>query len=355
MKININTKIGSWIYPLLLIGFTLFTIGSYQYSASAKQGTSTTNTIIASDVLPSWNNTPIKKNIINFVMQVTNPNSPDYVPPAERIATFDNDGTLWAEQPMAFQIFFIVDRIKALAPQHPEWKTKEPFASLLKGTDKTSNPININSLSSVMELMKATQAGISPEEFVKIAAEWLATAKHPTTNRLFTDMVYQPMLELLDYLRANEFKIYIVSGGSCDFIRAFSEKTYGVPPEQVIGSSLKTTFEINNGKPVIMSMPELNFSAAGNNKPIAIQDIIGRRPVASFGNSDNDQPMLQWTGAGAGARFCLYVHHTDAEREWSYDRVSADRFDKGLDEAVAKGWAIVDMKNDWKIIYPYEK
>jgi hypothetical protein len=310
------------------------------------------NTAFAADPLPSWNDTAHKKAIVNFVEEVTKEGSPNFVPPAERIATFDNDGTLWTEQPLAFQGYFIFDRIKALAPQHPEWISKEPFASVLKGDMKSALAGGDHAL---LEMFIATQSGITTDEFEKLVTDWIATARHPKTKRLYTEMVYQPMLELLAYLRANGFKTYIVSGGSIDFMRPWSEKVYGVPPEQVIGSSIKTKFELRSGIPVLVGMPELNFIDAGNGKPVGIQSHIGRRPIASSGNSDNDLPMMQWTAAGSGARFCLYVHHTDAEREWAYDRKSIDPFDKGLDEALAKGWTVVDMKNDWKIIYPFEK
>jgi phosphoserine phosphatase len=307
---------------------------------------------IAADPLPSWNDTPQRKAIVTFVEKVTKEGSPNFVPLAERIATFDNDGTLWTEQPLAFQCYFIIDRIKALAPQHPEWKSKEPFASILKGDMKSALAGGDKAL---LAMLIATQSGITTDEFEKLVTDWITTARNPQTKRLYTEMVFQPMLELLAYLRANGFKTYIVSGGSSDFIRPWSEKVYGVPPEQIIGSSLKTKFELRNGIPEVVGMPELNLITAGNDKPVGIQSHIGRRPIASFGNSDNDLPMMQWTAAGNGARFCLYVHHTDAKREWAYDRKSPDPFDKGLDQALAKGWTIVDMKNDWKIIYAFEK
>ncbi|MGA3086768.1 MAG: HAD family hydrolase [Thermodesulfobacteriota bacterium] len=310
------------------------------------------NTVFASDLLPSWNDTAPKQAIIAFVEEATKPDSRNFVPVEERIATFDNDGTLWTEQPLPFQCYFLFDRIKALAPQHPEWISKDPFASVLKGD---MNSALAGGMSALTEMIIATQSGITTDEFEKLVTDWITTARHPQTKRLFTEMVFQPMLELLAYLRANGFKTYLVSGGSSDFMRPWVEKVYGIVPEQVIGSSLKTNFELRNGIPVILSMPELNFISAGNGKPVGIQSHVGRRQIASFGNSDNDLPMMQWTAAGSKARFCLYVHHTDAEREWAYDRKSSDPFDKGLDEALAKGWTVVDMKNDWKIIYPFEK
>lgn len=306
----------------------------------------------AGDPLPSWQDTAPKKAIVAFVEEVTKPGSRDFVPVEERIATVDNDGTLWTEQPVFFQCYFISDRIKALAPQHPEWTNQEPFASVLKGD---MNSALAGGDKALLAMLIATQSGITTDEYAKLVTDWIATARHPQTRRLYTEMVFQPMLELLAYLRASGFKTYIVSGGSADFMRPWSEKVYGVPPEQVIGSSLKTKFELRSGIPVLVELPELNIMTAGKGKPVGIQSHIGRRPIASFGNSDNDLPMMQWTAAGSGPHFCLFVHHTDAEREWAYDRKSIDPFDKGLDEALAKGWTVVDMKNDWKIIHPFEK
>ena len=282
--------------------------------------------------------------------KVTKEGSSDFVPPDERIATFDNDGTLWAEQPMYVQLLFALDRVKALAPQHPEWKDKEPFASLLKGDVKAALAGGEHA---ILEIVMATHAGMTTEEFEKIVKDWLATARHPTTKRPYTEMVYQPMLELLAYLRANGFKTFIVSGGGIEFMRPWTEKVYGIPPEQVIGSSIKTKFEMRDGKPVLVRLPELNFFDDKEGKPVAINQHIGRRPIAAFGNSDGDLQMLQWTTAGQGPRFALYVHHTDGEREWAYDRKSSiGRLDKGLDEAQKKGWTVVDMKQDWKVVFP---
>jgi hypothetical protein len=307
----------------------------------------------AADPLPSWNDNAPKKAVFSFVEKVTQEGSPDFVPVAERIATFDNDGCLWSEQPMYFQAFFIFDRIKQLAPQHPEWKDKEPFASVLKGDVKAALAGGEHAL---VEMAMATHAGTTTEEFEKIVTDWITTAKHPKTRRLFTEMVYQPMLELLAYLRANEFKTFIVSGGGIEFMRPWAERVYGIPPEQIIGSSIKTKFELRDGKPVLVRLPEINFVDDKAGKPVGIQMHIGRRPIAAFGNSDGDLQMLQWTAAGKGERFCLYVHHTDAEREWAYDRNSSiGRLDKGLDEAQAKGWTVVDMKKDWKRVFPFDK
>jgi hypothetical protein len=253
---------------------------------------------------------------------------------------------------MYFQTFFVFDRIKTLAPQHPEWKEKEPFASVLKGGVKSALAGGEHAL---LEMVMATHAGMTTEEFEKIVTDWIATAKHPKTEKLFTEMVYQPMLELLAYLRANGFKTFIVSGGGIEFMRPWAEKVYGIPPEQVIGSSLKTKYEVRNGKPVIVGLPELNFIDDKAGKPVGIQMHIGRRPIAAFGNSDGDLQMLQWTTAGSGARFALLVHHDDAEREWAYDRNShIGQLDKAWDEAIAKSWTVVSMKNDWKRIFAFE-
>jgi hypothetical protein len=307
----------------------------------------------AADLLPSWNDGKAKQSIVAFVEKVTKEGSPDFVPVPERIATFDNDGTLWAEQPMYFQLLFALDRVKALAPQHPEWKDKEPFASLLKGDVKGALA---GGEPAIFQIVMATHAGMTTEEFEKIVKDWIATARHPKTKKPFTEMVYQPMLELLSYLRSNGFKTFIVSGGGVEFMRPWTEKIYGIPPEQVIGSSIKTRFEMRDGKPVLVRLPEINFIDDKAGKPVGINSHIGRRPIASFGNSDGDLEMLQWTTAGNGPRFALIVHHTDAEREWAYDRTSSiGRLDKALDEARAKGWTVVDMKSDWKVIYPSEK
>jgi phosphoglycolate phosphatase-like HAD superfamily hydrolase len=307
----------------------------------------------AADPLPSWNDGPAKQSIISFVEKVTKPGSPDFVPVPERIAVFDNDGTLWAEQPLYFQLVFAFDRVKALAPQHPEWKEKEPFKSALAGDVKGALAGGEHAL---MELMMATHAGMTTEEFETIVQDWLATARHPKTKRPYTEMVYQPMLELLAYLRMNGFKTYIVSGGGIEFMRPWAEKVYGIPPEQVVGSSIKAKFEMREGKPVLRRLAELDFIDDKDGKPVGIHRFIGRRPIAAFGNSDGDLQMLQWTAAGDGSRFCLYVHHTDAEREWAYDRQSSiGRLDKGLDDAAARGWTVVSMKHDWKTVFAFEQ
>jgi hypothetical protein len=306
----------------------------------------------AQDPLPSWNDGKAKQAIVGFVEQVTKQSSPTFVTPAERLATFDNDGTLWAEQPMYFQLLFALDRVRVLAPQHPEWKDKEPFASLLKGDVKGALA---GGEPAIAQIVMATHAGMTTAEFETLVRDWIASAKHPKTGRLYTEMVYQPMLELLAYLRANGFKTFIVSGGGIEFMRPWTEKVYGIPPEQVVGSSIKTKFELRDGKPVLARLPELNFIDDGPGKPVGIQQHIGRRPIFAFGNSDGDLQMLQWTAAGGGARLMGLVHHTDAAREWAYDRTSAiGRLDKALDEAQAKGWTVVDMKTDWKRVFAFE-
>jgi len=304
------------------------------------------------DPLPSWNATGPKESIVAFVEAVTDPRSADFFPPAERIAVFDNDGTLWAEQPLYFQAMFIFERIAALAPQHPEWQDQEPFASVLRGDTQGALAGGEKAL---LEMAMATHAGMTSEQFGDIVTDWLATAKHPTTGRRYTEMVYQPMLELLSYLRANGFKTFIVSGGGIAFMRPWTERIYGIPPEQVIGSSIKSKYELRDGKPVIARLPELNFIDDKDGKPIGIYQHIGRHPIMAFGNSDGDFQMLEWITAGNGLRFAGFVHHTDAKREWAYDREShIGRLSRGLDEGPGRGWSIVDMKNDWNVVFPYE-
>ncbi|TJV92848.1 MAG: haloacid dehalogenase-like hydrolase, partial [Mesorhizobium sp.] len=294
-----------------------------------------------------------KQSIARFVESVTKEGSADFVPVPERIAVFDNDGTLWGEQPMYFQLLFALDRVKALAPQHPEWNTQEPFASLLKGDVKAALAGGEHA---ILEIVMAAHSGMTTDEFEQIVRDWFASAKHPKTGKPYTEMIYQPMLELLDYLRANGFKTFIASGGGIEFVRVFSEQVYGIPPEQVIGSSGKMKFEMKGDQMVLNKLPEVDFIDDKAGKPVAIQKHIGRRPIAAFGNSDGDLQMLQWTCAGPGPRFCLYVHHTDAEREWAYDRQSSiGRLDKGLDAAADSGWTVVDMKKDWNRVFAFEK
>jgi phosphoglycolate phosphatase-like HAD superfamily hydrolase len=307
----------------------------------------------AQDPLPSWNEGPARNAIMSFVQRVTTPGGAEYVPPAERVAVFDNDGTLWGEQPMYVQLFFAIDRVRALAPKHPEWKRQEPFASVLKGDTRAALAGGEKAL---IELVMATHAGMTTEEFEKIVGDWIATARHPRFKRPYTDLVFQPMLELLHYLRANGFETYIVSGGGIEFMRPWTERVYRIPPEQVIGSSIKVKYELRDGKPVLVRLAQVDFIDDKAGKPVGIHKFIGRRPIAAFGNSDGDLQMLQWTAAGSGPRFMLLVHHTDAEREWAYDRKShVGRLDKALDEAAARGWTVVDMKRDWKVVYPSGK
>jgi phosphoserine phosphatase len=302
------------------------------------------------DPLASWNDRVAKERIVAFVRAVTDKTGKDFVPPAERIAVFDNDGTLWCEQPMYAQLVFAIDRVKTLAPDHPEWRDKPLFQAVLNNDRKGIEAAGVKGM---LDLVTTTHAGMTTEEFAKIVTDWLAGARHPRFQRPYTDLVYQPMLELLAYLRANGFKTYIVSGGGLEFMRPWTEKVYGIPPEQVIGSTIVTRFEIRDRRPVLIRLPEIEFVDDKENKPVAIDKIIGRRPILAAGNSDGDLAMLQYTAAGPGPRFCLYVHHTDAEREWAYDRQSGiGRLNKGLDEAKSRGWTVVSMKEDWKTIFP---
>lgn len=304
----------------------------------------------AADPLPSWNDTATKSAIVEFVEQVTTEDSPNFVPPPERIATFDNDGCLWSEQPIYFQLVFALDRVKALAPEHPEWKDQQPFKGVLEGDLKA---VMAGGMKSVAQIIAATHAGMTTEEFEQIVVDWITTARHPRTGMLYSEMVYQPMLELLTYLRANGFQTHIVSGGGIEFMRPWTERVYGIPPEQVVGSSIKTKYEVRDGVPVIARLPELNFIDDKEGKPIGINQHIGRRPIFAAGNSDGDFQMLEWTTSGAGARFGLLVHHDDAEREWAYDRDShIGKLDRGLDEASQRGWTLVSMQRDWTAIYP---
>ncbi len=304
------------------------------------------------DLLPSWNEGTTKTAIVDFVARVTDKSGPDYVPPQARIATFDNDGTLWAEQPLYFQLRFALDRVKTLAPKHPEWKEKEPFKAALAGDLES---VLAGGEAALLQLVMATHTGMTTDEFEQIVKDWIATAKHPRFDRPYTECVYQPMLELLAYLRANGFQTWIVSGGGIEFMRPWAQRVYGIPPEQIIGSSIKTKFEIRDGKPALVRLPEMSFIDDKAGKPVGINQHIGRRPILAFGNSDGDLQMLQWTAAGRGARLMLIVHHTDPEREWAYDRNShIGRLDKALDQAKRKGWTVVDMKNDWKSVFPFQ-
>jgi phosphoserine phosphatase len=303
------------------------------------------------DPLPSWKSGPAKAQVVDFVRRVTTAGSAEFVAPGERIATFDNDGTLWAEQPMYVQLAFALDRVKALAPQHPEWKDTQPFKAVLEGD---LHQAAASGERGAVQLLGATHAGMSTDEFAAIVRDWFGHARHPRYQRPYTEMVYQPMLEVLAYLRAHGFKTYIVSGGGVEFMRPWAERVYGIPPEQVIGSSIKTRFEMREGRPVLMRLPEVEFVDDKEGKPESIQRAIGRRPIAAFGNSDGDLQMLQWTAAGPGARLMVLIHHTDDQREWAYDRQSAiGRLDRALDEARARGWVVVDMKRDWTRVFAF--
>lgn len=306
-----------------------------------------------SDPLPSWNEGAAKQNIVTFVQTVTDRASPQFVPPEQRIATIDNDGTLWAEQPIYVQLAFALDRVKALAPKHPEWKTRQPFKAVL---DADMKAVAASGQKGMIEMLLATHTGMTTEEFTRTVVGWIATAQHPRFKRPYTEMVYQPMIELLAHLRANGFKTYIVSGGTVEFMRPWTERVYGIPPEQVVGTTFVTTYKLgNDGKPLLFRQPKIDFIDDGPGKPVSIQKFIGRRPLLAFGNSDGDQQMLQWTAAGEGARLMGIVHHTDDVREWAYDRQShVGRLDKALDEAKGRGWTVVDMKADWKKIFAFE-
>jgi hypothetical protein len=328
---------------LLVLGAT---IGALAFLASPSIA------VAQFDQLPSWNDTGPKAAIVEFVEKVSKEGSPDFVPEPERIAVFDNDGTLWVEHPMYVQLAFALDRVKAEAPNHPEWATTQPFKAVLENDMKA---LAAGGEKGLVELIMATHAGMTTAQFETIVADWIATARDPRFKKPYTDLVYQPMLELLAYLRANGFKTFIVSGGGIEFMRPWTEKVYGVPPEQVVGSSIKTKFEMKDGAPILFRLPEVNFIDDKAGKPVGIDNHIGRRPIAAFGNSDGDLEMLQWTTLTDGARFGLIVHHTDAEREYAYDRKTEfGHLDKALDAAAINNWTVVDMKNDWKTIFPFD-
>jgi len=304
----------------------------------------------AADPLPSWNDSASKANIVAFVEKVTQAGSPDFVPPSARIATFDNDGTLWSEQPAYFQLLFALDRVRAMAPEHPEWKTQQPFKAAIEGDMKTLAGSGEKGL---VELVMASHAGMTADAFETTVRDWISTARHPVTKRAYTEMVYQPMLELLEYLRANGFKTYIVSGGGVEFMRAWVESVYGIPPEQVIGSSIATRYEVRDGAPAIVRLPKVDFIDDKAGKPIGIHKFIGRRPIAAFGNSDGDFEMLEWVTSQPRPTLGVLVHHDDGQREFAYDREShIGKLARGLDEADARGWTVVSMKRDWKEVYP---
>jgi hypothetical protein len=308
--------------------------------------------VALADPLPSWNEGGVKSEITDFVSAVTDENSPDFVSVPDRIAVFDNDGNLWSEQPAYFQLFFAIDRIKAMAPEHPEWKTEMPFKALLEGD---MGAFAATGMKGIMKLIMTTHAGMTTDEFEQTVKDWMATATHPRFNRHYNELVYQPMLELLEYLRAHEFKTFIVSGGGIEFMRPWAEEAYGIPKDQIVGSSIKTEFVIEDGKPVIMRLPEIDFIDDKEGKPVGINRFIGRKPIFCSGNSDGDLQMMQYTASGPGKRMMLYLHHTDSIREWAYDRDShIGQFNKGLDEAMERGWTLIDMKKDWKVVYPFE-
>jgi hypothetical protein len=308
--------------------------------------------VALADPLPSWNEGGVKSEITDFVAAVTDENSPDFVSVPDRIAVFDNDGNLWSEQPAYFQLFFAIDRIKAMAPEHPEWKTEMPFKALLEGD---MGAFAATGMKGIMKLIMTTHAGMTTDEFEQTVKDWMATATHPRFNRHYNELVYQPMLELLEYLRAHEFKTFIVSGGGIEFMRPWAEEAYGIPKDQIVGSSIKTEFVIEDGKPVIMRLPEIDFIDDKEGKPVGINRFIGRKPIFCSGNSDGDLQMMQYTASGPGKRMMLYLHHTDSIREWAYDRDShIGQFNKGLDEAMERGWTLIDMKKDWKVVYPFE-
>jgi phosphoserine phosphatase len=304
----------------------------------------------AQDPLPSWSDGPSKKAITGFVLRVTQQGAPDFVQPSERVAVFDNDGTLWSEQPVYTQVAFALDRVRALAPMHPEWKEAQPFKAVLEGDMKA---LAASGERGLLEVLAATHFGNTTEEFEQAVTAWIVAARHPSTGRLYSEMVYQPMLELLAYLRANGFKTFIVSGGGVEFIRPWAERVYGIPPEQVIGSRAKVRYEVRNGTPVLSRLAEVDLVDDKAGKPVGIHQVIGRRPIAAFGNSDGDFEMLEWATSAPGPRLGVIVHHTDGEREWAYDRAShVGQLVRGLDEAGKRGWVVVDMKREWRRIYP---
>ncbi|MGR9171085.1 HAD family hydrolase [Rhizobium sp. KDH_Rht_773_N] len=310
------------------------------------------NPVFAQEPLPSWNDTPAKARILDFVKATVTEGGNGYVAPSDRIAVFDNDGTLWSEQPYYTQLGFVLDRVKALAPRHPEWKTKEPFKSVLAGDMKG---IARGGEKGIVDLVMATHAGMTTEEFSKTVSDWFATAKHPRTGKPYTEMTYVPMRELLDYLRANGFSTYIVSGGGVEFMRPVTERIYGIPPEQVVGSTIATQYDLVGDVPVLKRLPKIDFIDDGPGKPVGINKFIGARPIFVAGNSDGDYEMMRWTTAGEGPSFAMLVHHTDADREYAYDRESAfGKLDKALDEAERRNWLVVDMKRDWKTIFAFQ-
>lgn len=338
------------LFAGVLLLFVLFQTGCKQVSGPQEAAAEAAEMI--SDPLPSWSEGSSKTAITAFVEKVTNENGPGFVPVKDRIATFDNDGCLWSEQPMYFQLIFAMDRVKAMAPEHPEWQSEQPFKALLEGDMES---VMKEGEAGLIKLVMASHAGMTQQEFQDSVLDWIKTARHPKTNQPYTSMVYQPMLELLDYLRDNQFTVFIVSGGGIDFMRPWTEAVYGIPPYHVVGSSIKSEFDYNDGNPVLRKLPELNFIDDKAGKPAGISQHIGKKPIFAAGNSDGDLQMLQYTASNPQGAFMLYIHHTDGEREWAYDREShIGKLDKGLDQANANGWTVVDMAEEWKVIYPFE-
>ncbi|MCD6544949.1 MAG: haloacid dehalogenase-like hydrolase [Flavobacteriaceae bacterium] len=335
---------------VFLIFFVLLTSCKQEAQTNIKEVVKTETD--QKDPLPSWNNINSKKEIIAYVDTVTDKNHPDFIPVKDRIATFDNDGTLWSEQPVYFFILYAMDRVKVMAKDNPEWKNKQPFKAVL---ENDMEALKKSGEKGLLQIIMATHTGISVNDFKSSVLEWSKTAKHPKMDKLYSEMVYQPMLELLNYLRDHDFKTYIVSGGEVVFIRVFLTEIYGIPEEQIIGTRLKTEYVYNDGKPYIKRLPELDFNNDKEGKAVNIEAIIGKKPVFASGNSDGDLQMLQWTASNKYKSFMLYVHHTDSVREWAYDRDShIGKLDKGLDQAKKDGWTVIDMKKDWKVIYPFE-
>ncbi len=336
---------------IVLFLLVLFVSVACKDTVDQKETIETTTSAVV-DPLPSWNEGSTKTAIVNYVNDVTTEGSENFIPVADRISTFDNDGNLWSEQPVYFQLYFVLDRIKEMAKQHPEWKNEQPFKAVLENDMET---IIKSGMEGIGQLLMVSHAGNNTEEFDAIVKDWVKTAKHPTKKVGYDKLVYQPMLELLAYLRANDFKTYIVSGGGVDFMRAFVSPVYGIPSEQIIGSRITTEFDYNDGNPRIIRTPGLDFNDDKDGKPLNIQKIIGKKPVLASGNSDGDLQMMQWAASNEYKSFMLYLHHTDAEREWAYDRDShIGKLDKGLDQANKDGWTVIDMAKDWKVIYPFE-
>lgn len=344
-----NSVLSTTIIGMLLIAF----ISCNQKDIKKTEAQTSKDTVTVSAPLPSWNESLTREAIISYTEEVTDSSNDSFIPVADRIVTIDNDGTLWSEQPVYFQFFYAIERVKKLAPEHPEWKNQQPFKAVL---ENDMPALMKQGEKGLLQIVMTTHAGITTDEFEALVKEWISTAKHPTKNQAFTELVFQPMLELMDYLKANNFKVFIVSGGGIEFMRPWVEEVYGVSKDHVVGSSIKTVYDYNNGSPVIKKLPEIDLIDDKGGKPIGINRYIGRKPVISIGNSDGDLEMMHWTEASDYKTLKVYIHHTDAEREWAYDSTShIGTLKKGLIEAQEKGWIIVDMKNDWKVIYPFEK